>query len=41
LLKKLRMHFILGAKQDDHDHLFDQTIQAAEEVRTNFLFDLD
>ena len=33
LLKKLRMHFILGAKPDDHEHLFDQTIQAAEEGR--------
>jgi len=33
LLKSLRMHFILGAKPDDHEHLFDQAIQAAEEGR--------
>ena len=33
LLKSLRMHFILGAKPDDHEHLFDQAIQAEEEGR--------
>ncbi len=33
LLKSLYMHFILGAKPDDHEHLFDQAIQAAEEGR--------
>lgn len=33
LLKSLQMHFILGAKPDDHEHLFDQAIQAAEEGR--------
>jgi hypothetical protein len=29
LLKNLQMHFILGAKPDDHEHLFDQALQAA------------
>lgn len=33
LLESLRMHFILGAKPDDHEHLFDQAIQAAEQGR--------
>jgi hypothetical protein len=33
LLKSLRMHFILGAKPDDHEYLFDQVIQAFEEDR--------
>jgi hypothetical protein len=33
LLKSLRMSFILGAKPDDHEYLFDQAIQAAEEDR--------
>jgi hypothetical protein len=39
LLKSLRMHFILGAKPDDHEHLFDQVIQAADEGRdTSIVF---
>lgn len=33
LLKSLHMHFIVGAKPDDHVHLFDQAIQAADEGR--------
>jgi len=33
LLKSLHMHFILGAKPADHEHLFDQAIEAAEEGR--------
>lgn len=33
LLKSLRMHFILGAKPDDHEHLFDEAMKAAEEDR--------
>lgn len=31
LLKKLRMHFILGAKPKDHEHLFDEVLKAHEE----------
>jgi hypothetical protein len=39
LLKSLRMHFILGAKPDDHEHLFDQVIQAADGGRdTSIVF---
>ena len=33
LLKSLQMNFLLGAKPADHEHLFDQAIQAAEEGR--------
>ena len=33
LLKKLRMHFILGAKPDAHQHLFDEVIRAGDEER--------
>ncbi len=33
LLKSLRMHFLLGAKPDDHGHLFDEVIQAGDEDR--------
>ena len=33
LLKKLHMHFLLGAKPDDHEHLFDEVLQAFEEDR--------
>ena len=33
LLKRLRMHFILGAKPDDHQHLFDEVIRAGDEER--------
>ena len=33
LLKQLRMHFLLGAKPDDHEHLFDEVIKAGEEDR--------
>jgi len=33
LLKNLRMHFILGAKQDDHQHLFEKVIEAFDEDR--------
>jgi hypothetical protein len=33
LLKQLRMHFLLGAKPDDHEHLFDEVIKAMEENR--------
>lgn len=33
LLKQHRMHFLLGAKPADHEHLFDQVIQAYEEDR--------
>jgi hypothetical protein len=32
-LKRLRMHFLLGAKPDDHQHLFAEVIQAQEEGR--------
>ncbi len=33
LLKQLRMHFLLGAKPDDHGHLFDEVIKAGDEDR--------
>lgn len=33
LLKNLGMHFILGAKQDDHQHLFEKVVEAFEEDR--------
>lgn len=33
LLQELSMHFLLGAKPDDHQHLFDQVLQAFEEDR--------
>lgn len=33
LLKKLRMHFLLGVKPDDHEHLFDEVLQAFEDDR--------
>ena len=33
LLKQLHMHFILGVKPADHEHLFAQVIQAYEEDR--------
>jgi hypothetical protein len=33
LLKKLHMHFLLGAKPDDHEHLFDEVLKAFEEDR--------
>lgn len=34
LLKQLRMHFLLGVKPDDHQHLFQQVIEAQVEDRT-------
>ena len=34
-LKSQQMHFLLGAKPDDHEHLFDEVIQAAEEDRVS------
>jgi hypothetical protein len=33
LLKRLRMHFLLGAKPDDHEHLFAEVAQANAEGR--------
>jgi hypothetical protein len=33
LLKQLQMHFLLGVKPDDHEHLFDEVIQAFEDDR--------
>ena len=33
LLKKLQMHFLLGAKPDDHEHLFDEVSRADAEGR--------
>jgi hypothetical protein len=33
LLKSLHMHFILGAKPDGHEHLFDEVIKAGDEDR--------
>ena len=33
LLKRYRMHFLLGVKPDDHEHLFDEVIKAGEEDR--------
>jgi len=33
LLKKLHMHFLLGAKPDDHEHLFDEVNRADAEGR--------
>ncbi len=32
-LKRQRMHFILGAKPDDHQHLFDEVVRAHDEER--------
>jgi len=37
LLKSLRMHFLLGAKPDDHEHLFDEVSQAEAEGRVTTL----
>ncbi len=33
LLKSLRMHFLLGAKPDDHEHLFDEVSKANAQGR--------
>jgi hypothetical protein len=33
LLKSLQMHFLLGAKPDDHQHLFDEVTKAFDEGR--------
>ena len=33
LLKQLQMHFVLGVKPADHEHLFDEVIRAYEEDR--------
>jgi len=37
LLKSLRMHFLLGAKPDDHEHLFDEVSKANAQGRVTIL----
>ena len=33
LLKHLQMHFLLGVKPDDHEHLYDEVVKAGDEGR--------
>lgn len=37
LLKRLGMHFLLGVKPDDHQHLFEEVLKAFEEDRMTVL----